>query len=77
MSNDDADNCFFKKNCLSCFPLHALFSFRTAQRNPERELCGVCLFSLCEQLSESRGGRDLSNIRSARLCIGCPEIFSK
>lgn len=44
-----------EKNCLSCFALHALFSFRADQRNPERELCRVCLFSLCEQLSASMG----------------------
>lgn len=62
-SNDSSNNVFFflkkernkEKNCLSCFALHALFSFRADQRNPERELCRVCLFSLCEQLSASMG----------------------
>lgn len=44
------------------------------ERERERGLGNVCLFSLCEQLSV-KGGRDISNSTSVRLCIGCPEIF--
>lgn len=55
---------------IACF----VFFSSNPKQLPERALSCLLVLSVRAAFSV-KGGRDISNIRSVRLCIGCPEIF--